>query len=66
MTSIDTKIEKLEEAIASGAQSVRYDDRDVTFRSLNEMYQVLADLKAKRDGKKRKRRVNPRYDSGLK
>ena len=65
MTSIDTKIERLEDAIASGARVVSYDDRRVEYRSLKEMKQVLAGLKAKRDGKKRKRRTNPRYDSGL-
>lgn len=65
MTSIDTKIERLEDAIASGARVVSYDDRRVEYRSLKEMKQVLAGLKAKRDGKKRKRRTNPGYDSGL-
>lgn len=58
-------IDKLKEAIASGAQSVSYRDRTVTYRSLSEMERVLAKMEGSVGNKKKVKRVNPQFDSGL-
>lgn len=58
-------IDYLKKQIASGASSLRYKDRDITLRSLPEMKELLADMIEDVHGKKRRRRTNPRYDSGL-
>lgn len=36
----------LERAIAEGAETVRYEDRTVTYRSLDDMLKLLASMKA--------------------
>ena len=61
----EADITKLKKAIATGAQSVNYKDRSVTYRSLSEMKQTLNDMIKEVRGTSRKRRVNPQYDSGL-
>ena len=66
MTSWTKKdIEKLEKAIASGVQSVSYDDRTVNYRSLEEMKETLADMRKAVEDIAPKRRRNPDFDSGL-
>jgi hypothetical protein len=35
----------LEKAIATGATSVQYADKKVDYRSLSDMYRILADMK---------------------
>lgn len=35
----------LEQAIATGARKVKYSDKEVEYRSLDEMYQILNDMK---------------------
>lgn len=47
------QIAAIEEAISSGATTVSYDGKQVSYRSLKEMFQVLAYLKrqqARADG----------------
>ena len=61
----ESDIAKMKKAIATGAQSVSYKDRTVTYRSLSEMKQVLNDMIREVRGTNRKRRVNPQFDSGL-
>jgi len=61
----ESDIAKMKKAIATGAQSVSYKDRTVTYRSLSEMKQVLNDMIREVRGTSRKRRVNPQFDSGL-
>lgn len=66
MTSLtQDDIDALEEAIASGARRVKFKDREVEYRSLAEMKEILADAKSAVSGVRRKRRVIPEYDSGL-
>lgn len=65
MAYTEDDIKALEREIASGHQSVSYKDRTVQYRSLSEMKEVLADMRADVEGKKRNRRTNPTYDSGL-
>ena len=39
-------IAALEKAIADGVETVKYSDKEVTYRSLDEMLQILAMMKA--------------------
>lgn len=55
------QISKLEEAIATGALTVRYADRLVTYRSLDEMQRLLQDMRDEVNGTVRTRRI--RVDS---
>lgn len=55
----------IRKAIKSGASKVRHSDgREVTYRSLDELYRVEADIKAEL-GLSGQRRNNPKYKSGL-
>lgn len=55
------QISKLEAAIATGALTVRYADRLVTYRSLDEMQRLLQDMRDEVNGTVRVRRI--RVDS---
>lgn len=44
------RIEALEEAIQSGHLSVRYEDKQVTYRSLEEMRSILEEMKGQQEG----------------
>lgn len=55
------QISKLEAAIATGALTVRYADRQVTYRSLDEMQRLLQDMRDEVNGTVRVRRI--RVDS---
>lgn len=46
----------LREAIALGATRITYDGKSVSYRSLAEMREVLADLEADESGRPRRRR----------
>ena len=35
----------LEKAIADGAQKVKYSDKEIEYRSLNEMFKIRAEMK---------------------
>lgn len=60
MAFTQTEIDKLKQAIALGALRVRYADRDVTYRSLDEMRETLGMMEAEvgtAAGKRRTRKV---------
>lgn len=59
------QITALEAAIATGALQVRYGDRSVTYRSLDEMRSVLAELKGQVQGVVRTRQVRLRTNKGF-
>lgn len=52
-------------AISSGATSVSYEGKSVTYRSLEEMRQILALMDAELNGKKPRRRISPRSFKNL-
>jgi hypothetical protein len=62
MAWTQTDIVALKKAIATGATRVRYADRDVTYRSLSEMKEILALIEQEVNGSTRIRqiRVNSR------
>ena len=47
MATTQEEIERLEAAIASGARRVEYSDKEIEYRSLEEMNRILKDLKNK-------------------
>lgn len=49
----------LASAIASGATSVSYEGKSVTYRSLDEMRQTLAMIDQELSTKKNRRRISP-------
>jgi hypothetical protein len=67
MTASATEIIALEKAINSGVTEVSYGDKRVTYRSLADMRQLLADMKRDFAGLNRVRqfRVLTRADKGL-
>ena len=62
-------IEKLRAAIATGAKRVRFgsgpDSREVEYRDLSEMKQVLADMLTENAGTREPNRIVGAYHSGL-
>ena len=54
------QVTQLQEAIASGALRIKDNDKETTFRSLDEMQEILAGLQAQLLGVKR---VNTTYAS---
>lgn len=54
----------LEAAIKKGARKVQYQDKMVEYRSLNEMYAVLRDMKEKLGLTRKSGRVFAEYDKG--
>ena len=65
MAWTQTDIDTLKSAIASGALTVRYADVSTTYRSLDEMREVLAILQREvnEDAGTRKRRVTKIYST---
>lgn len=55
----------LERAIASGAESVSYEGKSVSYRGLTEMRQLLATMEAKLAGRTPIRRFRVRSRKGL-
>lgn len=49
----------LASAIASGATSVSYEGKSVTYRSLDEMRQILAMVEQELSSNKNRRRISP-------
>jgi len=58
--TIAQQVLALQEAIASGALRIKHNDKETTFRSLDEMQEILAGLQAQLAGTKR---VNVGYSS---
>ena len=68
MAFTQTDIDKLRAAIAQGALRVRFADRDVTYRSLDEMRSILAMMQAAVNaaaGRPRRRAVRFQTSKGL-
>lgn len=57
-------IDALEMAIASGAKKVKFSDRETEYRDLNEMKQILNDIKAAVSGKRRAPYVAKSFSRG--
>lgn len=64
MSYTQAQIDALEAAIATGALTVEYGDKKVTYRSLNEMKEILSDMQNSVAGKKRIRRVFAKHSKG--
>jgi len=63
---LQEQYDELIRAINSGANRVKYKDKEVTYRSLNDMYKAKSELERQLgllSGTKK--RVNPIYDKGL-
>lgn len=63
MAWTQTDVDNLREAIALGATRVRIADRDVTYRSLDEMRSLLREMEAQVAGTKRVRQIRV-YSAG--
>jgi len=64
MSYTQTDLDTLNSAIARGASKVRMGDEEVTFRSLDEMFRIRAQIE--RDlGTVRLTHVNPYFDKGI-
>lgn len=53
MAITQADIDALEIAIASGAKKVKFSDRETEYRDLDEMKQILNDMRASLSGKRR-------------
>ena len=59
-------LEKLEAAIAQGIQTVKYTDKEITYRSLEEMLKIREImLKAVEKSSISEKRVQPQFSKGL-
>ncbi|MEM9681650.1 MAG: hypothetical protein AAF942_00155 [Pseudomonadota bacterium] len=65
MAYTQAQVDALEEAIASGALQVRYADRTVMYRSLDEMERILSRMKAEVNGTTRTRQVRVNAEKGF-
>lgn len=50
LATVQARITTLEEAIATGQLNVKFEDRSVTYRTVDDMFRVLQWLEGKRDG----------------
>jgi hypothetical protein len=63
--TVDEQITELENAIATGSRRVKYDDKEIEYRSHKELIQALEYLKAKKNGSRNVLRgINPIYKKG--
>lgn len=58
------QLDEIETAMKSGVQTVKFNGRETTFRSLDEMQQIINAGKNELSGKKRKPYLYTRYDRG--
>lgn len=68
MAWTQTDVDALKAAIALGALKVRYSDREVTYRSLDEMRETLALMEAEANavpGRRPAKAIRFRTDKGL-
>lgn len=66
MSSLEDDIKKLQSAIRRGVSRVQYKDRTVEYRSLDEMRDILAEMKREAgQTKSTRKRTNPTFDRGL-
>lgn len=59
------QVAALEKAIATGTLQVRYGDRSVTYRSLDEMQRLLTDMRDEVQGRTRTRQYRMRTNKGF-
>lgn len=66
MAFTQAQIDALEKAIAEGTTRVKYQDREVTYRSLEEMLQILSMMKNSLDPTSGQIKViRPEFSKGL-
>lgn len=65
MAYSQTDLDAIEEAIASGALKVKYADKEVTYRSLDEMMKVRDLIRRKLGATSISGNLNPVYSKGL-
>ncbi|MDD0852987.1 hypothetical protein HBN50_07760 [Halobacteriovorax sp. GB3] len=59
-------LKKLEEALYTGAQKVKFKDREIEFHSPNQIKTLINELKAELGlSKKKKKTYTPSYSKGL-
>ena len=58
-------LSKLKDQIAQGLLSVEYEDRKMTFRSLNDMLKLKRLMEEEINGRKKDDHYYPIYESGL-
>ena len=58
------KLEQLEDALFEGVTTVKYADREVTYRSLNEMERIRNMMKKELEGSNGSIVAAPTYDRG--
>jgi hypothetical protein len=64
MSYTQTDLDNIRASIKSGSLKVKHRDREVTYRSLDEMRRIEAEI-IRSLGLSGPRRNNPLYDSGL-
>lgn len=65
MATTQAEIDALDTAIKSGVQRFRHNERDTWYRSLAEMKQALADMKAELNNSPPLRRIYFTHSKGL-
>lgn len=66
MSYTESDLEKLESAIAEGARRVRYSDKEVEYRSLNEMLTIRDQMREELGKKDKPSRRVGEFHKGLK
>lgn len=62
--TLQEQLNAINEAIASGARKVKYNDKEIEYRTLDEMIQIRDSLREQL-GLTETRRANPTYSKGL-
>lgn len=62
MAWTQTDLDKIEKAIAQGPQKIKFSDKEITFRSLDEMLKIR-DLIKTSIGQKTNRKITAHYPS---
>jgi hypothetical protein len=64
MAWTQAQLDEIESAMKSGVQSVKFNGRETTFRSLDEMRQIISDGRKSLAGTKRKPYLYTSYKRG--
>ena len=59
----EEKLKNIDEVLESGAKRVKYEDREVEYRSVSELESIRR--RVARRGKRSKRAITPAFDKGL-
>lgn len=62
---LEAQLSALDEAISSGALTVKYQDRQVTYRSMEEMMRARSFILRQLNRGQAKKRITLCYDKGL-